>query len=182
MIVEHTILTAKRQTKMMDCWYACIQMIRSATMGAKTKPQGATLMVVRAANNGIHWGDATGAAILAENNLVDVSKKVKLNDMMTLAKVLEAYGPVIASGKFAFFNKCGHCIVISGCDTDTGIVTVYDPGWLKGKQTKSWTYITTHMHKTPGEDNEASQGGIVANKPDFALAKTDVVTRGRSGG
>jgi ABC-type bacteriocin/lantibiotic exporter with double-glycine peptidase domain len=177
MIVDHTILAAKRQTKMMDCWYACIQMIKSSVMGAKTKPGGAVMLVTRKKNDGIKFGEATGTAVLAENGLIDISNKIKLDKMMTLAKALETYGPVIVCGMFAFFNKYGHCIVISGCDTDTGVVTVYDPGWFKGKQSKSWDYIKTHLHKIQGDANTPAAGAVVANKPDFALDINDVVTR-----
>jgi hypothetical protein len=44
MTVTHDIVSPKIQTKMNDCWYACIQMLKSSIMGAKTKPAGPTTL------------------------------------------------------------------------------------------------------------------------------------------
>jgi hypothetical protein len=141
MVVSHEILFPTTQSKMTDCWYACIQMLKSAVIGAKTKPGGATVVAQRRKiNAGLSFAGAAGASVIEENELVDISSKVKLDDMLTLGTALEAYGPVIVTGKFAFFNKVGHPIVISGCDSDTVVVPVYDPGWLRGRQEKSWAY------------------------------------------
>jgi Papain-like cysteine protease AvrRpt2 len=82
---------------------------------------------------------------------------------------------VTVTGKFAFFNKMGHAIVISGCDSDTGLVTVYDPGWLQGRQEKSWAYIVTHLWKMLGDENTPASGTILANKSEVA-SETDFAT------
>jgi hypothetical protein len=94
---------------------------------------------------------------------------------LPLEKPWRPYGPVTVTGKFAFFNKMGHAIVISGCDSDTGLVTVYDPGWLQGRQEKSWAYIVTHLWKMLGDENTPASGTILANKSEVA-SETDFAT------
>jgi hypothetical protein len=180
MVVNHEILFAKTQSKMTDCWYACIQMLKSAVIGAKTKPGGATVVAQRRKlNAGLSFAGAAGASVIEENELVDISSKVKLDDMLTLGTALETFGPVIVTGKFAFFNRVGHAIVISGCDSDTGLVTVYDPGWLQGRQEKSWAYIVTHLWKMQGDENTPASGTIIANKSEVATATDFATTRER---
>ena len=180
MVVNHEILFPKTQSKMTDCWYACIQMLKSAVIGAKTTPGGATVAAQRRKlNAGLSFETTAGASVLEENDLVDISSKVKLDDMLTLGKALETYGPLIVTGKFAFFNKVGHAIVVSGCDSDTGVVTVYDPGWLLGRQEKSWSYIVTHLWKMRGDENTPASGTIVANKAEVATETDFATTRAR---
>ena len=170
MTVTHDIVSPKTQTKMNDCWYACIQMLKSSIMGAKTKPAGPTTLShrnVKGIGRKLSFATATGGHVMAENQLVDVSNKVKLDRILTLAKVLEAYGPVMAGGKFGFFNTAGHFIVISGCNTDTGLVTVYDPAWAHGRSDKSWNYIVRHCWKMMGDDDAPAAGTFVANETNF---------------
>src|SRR5262249_11999677 len=137
MDIQHDILFPKTQTKMMDCWYACIQMIKSAVMGAKTKPAGPHTLAhrnVKGIGRKLSFAGTVGVHVLNENQLVDISNKVKLDRIQTLASVLESHGPIIVGGKFGFFNTQGHFIVISGCNTDNGLATVYDPGWGGGRE------------------------------------------------
>jgi Papain-like cysteine protease AvrRpt2 len=181
MVVNHEILFPKTQSKMTDCWYACIQILKSSIMGAKTMPGGATVVAQRRKMNaGLSFSEEAGASVIEENDLVDITSQVELDDMLTLGKALETYGPVIVTGKFAFFNKMGHAIVISGCDTDTGLVTVYDPGWLQGRQEKSWSYIVTHLWKRRGDQTTLARGTIIANKAEVATEKDHATTRARS--
>lgn len=167
MTVQHDILFGKTQTKMMDCWYACIQMLKSAMMGAKTKPAGQTTLShrnVKFIGRKLSFANGVGAQVMAENQLEDVSNKVKLDNLLTLARVLQTYGPVMVGGKFGFFNTQGHFIVISGCNTDTGIVTVYDPAWGHGRETKSWAYIVRNCWKMMGDDDAPAAGTFIANE------------------
>lgn len=80
MVVNHKILFSKTQSKMTDCWYACIQMVKSAVVGAKTKPGGATVVAQRRKlNAGLSFAGPAGASVIEENELVDISSKVKLD-------------------------------------------------------------------------------------------------------
>jgi hypothetical protein len=180
MVVNHEILFPKTQSKMTDCWYACIQMLKSSIVGAKSTPGGATVVAQRRKMNaGLSFSDDAGASVIEENGLVDITSQIDVDDMLTLGKALETYGPVIVNGKFAFFNKMGHAIVISGCDTETGLVTVYDPGWRQGKQSKSWSYIVTHLWKNRGDQTMLASGTIIANKADVATQTDFATTRAR---
>jgi hypothetical protein len=166
MIIQHYIAFEKTQKKMFDCWYACIQMLRSAVAGAKTKPAGQTTMAHRsrwALGRKLDFGSAEGGAILRENHLVDISPKIRFDRINSLAKELQDRGPLIAGGKYSPLNMFGHFIVISGVDTNTGSVSICDPGWGKGKETKTWDYITRHAWKMVGDDNQPSAGGFVAS-------------------
>lgn len=172
MIVNHDIVSPKIATKMNDCWYACIQMIKSATMGVKTKPAGATTLSHRNITpfgRGLSFATTVGVQVMAENKLEDVSEKVKLDRILTLAEVLETRGPVIACGKFGFFNTAGHCIVISGCNTDTGLVAVYDPAWAHGRADKSWNYITRYCWKMMGDEDSPASGTFIANETNLCM-------------
>ena len=167
MIVEHEILYGKTQTKMMDCWYACIQIIKSATLGAKTKcvgPAATDHRNVKAIGRKLSFAGGVGFQVMTENQLEDISGRIKLDKIMTLATALQTYGPIIISGQFGFFNTQGHCIVISGVDTDTGVVKVYDPAWTKGRQIKSWNYIIRNCWKMMGDDDAPASGTFVANE------------------
>jgi hypothetical protein len=141
MIVDFNLVFTKTQFKANDCWYACIQMIRSAVAGAKTAVAGQSAATHRSPILGqkLDFNSPVGAAIIRENNLRDVASQIKLDKMDTLGRCMQNCGPLIVGGKFAVLNTQGHFIVISGCNTDTGTVSVYDPGWGKGKDTKPWS-------------------------------------------
>ena len=167
MIVEHEILYGKTQTKMMDCWWASIQIIKSATLGAKTKCSGPAATAHRniaCIGRKLSFAGEVGAQVLAENQLVDISGRIRMDTVTTLATALQTYGPVIVGGKFAFFNTQGHCIVISGVNTDTGVVNIYDPAWGKGRQSKSWDYIARNCSRMMGDENVPDIGTFVANQ------------------
>ena len=167
MIIEYEIVSPKTQTKMNDCWYACIQMLRSTIMGVKSKPQGDVTLGhrdKRVVGRKLSFGDDNGKHALLENQLVDVSGLVNFNDLEGFGDVLLNHGPLIACGKFAFFNKFGHCIVISGCNTQNGMVTVYDPGWGEGRQTKPWDYIGLHCERRTDYPQMPRKGSFVANR------------------
>lgn len=168
MVVEHTLKFTKTQAKMMDCWYACTQMIRSAAGGAVSVPTGHATQAHRAmpvVGQRLAFTSTPGRDIMMENNLIDVTSRVRLNDINTLAKALQTNGPLIACGKFALFNTQGHCIVIAGCDTTAATVSIYDPGWGQGRQTKPWSYIVEHLHKLALDANVPGDCALVADNP-----------------
>ena len=179
MIVEHRITFTRTQAKMMDCWYACIRMIKGTVAGAPGMAAGAATQAHRSApvvGKKLSFASAPGADIMRENNLTDVSGQIRLSDINTLARALQQYGPLIVGGKFAFFNTQGHFVVISGCNTDDGTVSIYDPGWGKGKDTKQWSYITQHCFKLMGDDDSPGAGTFVADNPAAFFGQA---TRGR---
>ena len=170
MIVEHKIKFTKTQVKMMDCWYACIQMIGSCEAGSKTTPKGEAAKNHRApffVGKKLDFASNLGIEIIKENGLKDISACIDTSDIATLATNLQTYGPIIAGGMFGGYNTQGHFIVISGCNPSTGMVTIYDPGWGKGKDTKPWSYIALHSWGTLG-----SMGAFIAyDSKDFFSQK-----------
>jgi len=147
MIVEHDIVFTKTQKKMRDCWYACIQMLCSSEAGSKTKPKGPNTKAHRDKfflGRALDFQSREGGEIMSENGLTDITKKIDLNNIDTLVTNLQTYGPIMVGGKFGGNNTIGHFIVISGCDTATGCVSIYDPWWGKGKDIKPWAYIGQH--------------------------------------
>lgn len=167
MIVEFNLVFTKTQFKANDCWYACIQMIRSAVAGARTAVAGQTAATHRSPILGqkLSFESPVGAQIIRDNGLRDVANQIKLNKMDMLARCMQTYGPLIVGGKFAVMNSQGHFIVISGCNTDAGQVSVYDPGWGKGRDTKPWSDITAHIWKVPGSDVDPAAGSVIADDP-----------------
>lgn len=152
---------------MMDCWYACIQMVCSSTAGVKTKPKGPATKQHRSTffvGKKLDFSSAKGKEVLKENGLVKISHKIKLNDINSLAKCLQTYGPIIVGGKYGPLSA-GHFIVISGCDTGTGNVSICDPGWGKGKCTKPWSYIAQKTWTILGDDTAPDDGAFVAVDP-----------------
>lgn len=137
-------LTHKTQTKLNDCWYACIQMLKTYQAGQKTKPTGAAVNAHRKAGalNGGFWGHALGAndpqfvGILQQNGLQDVSDDVGTNSVEAIQLYIDRYGPLIIGGDFGqvarirgtntwLLKGMGHYIVLIG--TDPGVVHIHDP-------------------------------------------------------
>jgi hypothetical protein len=86
-VVSHEILFPKTQSKMTDCWYACIQMLKSAVIGAKTKPGGATVVAQRRKiNAGLSFAGAAGASVIEENELVDTLPRLSSTICLPLAR------------------------------------------------------------------------------------------------
>lgn len=166
MNIDYPIRFGKTQTKMMDCWYACIQMVKSARANAKTKPTGDTTMAHRSMpviGQKLSFASDEGDAIMHENDLTPIERSIKFNNIVSVYNTLQQYGPFIVGGKFALFNTQGHFIVISGCNTVTGKVTIYDPGWGGGRSVKSWTYITKHVWKAIGDDDSPAACSFIGN-------------------
>src|SRR5688572_1476956 len=105
MTIQYQMDYGKTQTKMNDCWYACIQMMKSWKAGAKTKPSGSNTLNHRSSMTGqaIRFYDDVGIEVLKENKLIFLYDEFKFDDMTTLYFCSQKYGPLIASGKFGIF-------------------------------------------------------------------------------
>ena len=137
----------KRQTKVYDCWYACIQMLLRWRVHTKNlKPIGDAVaehrnrafLGRRLAQNTAH-----GRQILRDNGLVEVGSKIKSNEIGSVLHVLMEHGPFIVGGAFARFagRDYGHDVVICGVNLDTDMIYVDDPGWGEGKSWKPLTFL-----------------------------------------
>ena len=86
---------------MMDCWYACVQMVLSYHANGKTKPKGDAVKdhrAIKALGRKLDFGSQIGRRIMIDNGLEDVSSKAKLNHFATIANTLKDYGPLIIGG------------------------------------------------------------------------------------
>ena len=154
----------KTQTRANDCWYACIQMLRSHRLSTKTKPKGPGVRIHRNANTGIVWGKKLGGSdpqfqnILKSNNLITVP--ALLSDAKYIRNALDEYGPLMVLGDF--FSICridfGHWIVITGTDAGEKI-HIHDPAWISfggGERTVESSWI--RLKRYPNSP-------IIANDP-----------------
>jgi hypothetical protein len=145
-------VTHKRQTKMLDCWYACIQVLLTTRHGEKTKPKGNAIANHRKmplTGKKLSFSSNTGAIVMKENGLVEMSKYASssgynIQDVLT---GLKKNGPIIICGAYGPLG-CGHCVVITGADTDLDQIQIEDPGWGKGSKWQSIDYLNK-MHVTP---------------------------------
>jgi len=140
----------KHQTRLNDCWYACIQMLRTWKNGAKTKASGAGVSAHR--NQGLlsggFWGwtlgseDAEWNNILTQNELVDVSTLVGSNSPASIQLAVDQHGPLLFGGNFGKVGRIpgtrrhiltgqGHYIVVAGTSGASNIVHVNDPWHTK---------------------------------------------------
>ena len=137
----------KHQARLNDCWYACIQMIRTWKHdGAKTKAVGAGVRAHRGRGlfGGGFWGWTLGKhspqwqAILDENELIDVGWDVGTNACASVQHYVDQYGPLIVGGDFGKVGRLpgtskhvlteqGHYIVVAGTSGASDIVHVNDP-------------------------------------------------------
>ncbi|MEO5857804.1 MAG: papain-like cysteine protease family protein [Pyrinomonadaceae bacterium] len=136
----------KHQTKANDCWYACIQMIRSTKLGQKTKAAGADAAYLHRGLLGhrLSTGGSKMAGVMADNNLKDITAEFDLGDINTIQMVLNKYGPFMIGGDYGsitnLFTKhvsalrtLGHYIVVAGTDAATDKVWIHDPMVTGGK-------------------------------------------------
>lgn len=137
-------ITHKNQTRLNDCWYACIQMLRTyKNNGLKTKPQGVTLHRDKKLFAPV-WGNPLGADdpeyrnILEANDLRDVSASVGVGSLKLLQEAVDTYGPLIVGGGFGkllrvpgtnrwLVRGLGHYVVVAGTDTVADTVLINDP-------------------------------------------------------
>lgn len=141
-------ITHKKQTRANDCWYACIQMLKTwRAGGVKTKPTGAGVRHHR--NLGPFskvWGNPLGGddadfqAILTQNGLQDLmaDQMVYTHNLAALQDICDRFGPYIVGGEFGqalrvrgtshwLMKRMGHYIVVVGTDQGSGNVIVHDP-------------------------------------------------------
>ena len=133
----------KKQTKANDCWYACIQMLRTWQAGAKSKPLGKTVAEHRdvwAFGRTLGFGSTKGMQIQADNGLKEIGLELLTDDIDSIHNALFKYGPFIVGGSY---GPCGagHFVVICGVNTDTGMIYRDNPAWGYGKDWKPLSYL-----------------------------------------
>jgi hypothetical protein len=133
-------LVHKHQTKANDCWYACIQMLRTQRTGTKTKTIGDAALNLR---NVPILGRTMRASedssvflnILIQNGLTLVAKRAEYEGFLVnhdddlVVKALQRLGPIMIGGMYGrlFSKKMGHFIVLSGIDTVRQLFKINDP-------------------------------------------------------
>ena len=152
MIIDYTLSGSGMPLMPFGRWRKSIQMIREAVVGNQTGSYGIAVSSHRPPSRFqfIDFAEELPKETLRRNGLQDVSSRIKLNDLQTLARCLQHYGPLIVCGKFGFIF--GQPIVIRGCDTQTGDVMIYDAGFAQGNCIKSWSYIVNRVRKKSHED------------------------------
>ena len=154
----------KTQTRANDCWYACIQMLRTHRAHQKSKPQGAGVRIHRNANTGIVWGQKLGASdpqfqnILKSNNLIIVP--ALLSDAGYIQGALDEHGPLMVLGDFFSIGpkQFGHWIVITGTAPNEK-VHIHDPAWIPfggGARTVPAAWLWAKKH---------ASSPVIANHP-----------------
>lgn len=156
----------KTQTKMMDCWYACIQMVLTYHRGQREKPRGNALAQhrdIKGVGRRLDFGSHVGGQIMFDNDLVAIGNELDLDDIgESVEDVLRRYGPFIVCGKFNRL-KCGHCIVILGVDNIADQIYISDPGWLRGQRAEPLEYLRDI--NVDGAGNVALQAALAGTPP-----------------
>jgi len=131
----------KTQTRANDCWYACIQMLRTYRAGKKSKPDGAGVRAHRNEKMLFHWelvwghklgeNDPQFKNILKSNNLIDVGGEVPFIDVGYIQDALNKHGPLMVLGDFCSIGvkEFGHWVVITGT-LPKDKLHIHDPAWL----------------------------------------------------
>jgi|SRR4051812_28594611 hypothetical protein len=152
--MPNIVITHKHQTRANDCWYACVQMLRTYYFREgrhKTKPMGESVSKHR--NQGafsLVWGNPIGRHdeqwknILAHNSLREVPVMVTMG-LEQLQNGVDAYGPLMIGGSFGLF-KFGHYIVVTGTEPSANTVLVNDP-WHKKAGSLSFESFQTNVWK-----------------------------------
>jgi hypothetical protein len=135
----------KRQTKMFDCWYACIQMLLSTRFGEKMNPFGNAVAEHRSRKiigRKLSFDKPAGDAIMEQNGLVVAARYVSSSGTTAeeVERGLRIHGPIIVGGKFGPLGA-GHFIALCGVDTDTEMLQFEDPGWFKGNYWKPLDHL-----------------------------------------
>ncbi|MDM7923681.1 MAG: papain-like cysteine protease family protein [Pyrinomonadaceae bacterium] len=143
--IQHAV-KHKHQSKANDCWYACIQMLRTWKTGSKTKAAGTAAAYLHGGVMG-HRLNAVGNRmddIKKSNNLLAIGDKIDFSDISDIAKWINHYGPLMVGGDFgapinvpvvqmAIGRMFGHFIVVAGADTGKDRVWIHDPMLWDGK-------------------------------------------------
>lgn len=172
-------LTHKKQTKLNDCWYACIQMIKTHRFGTKAKPIGSGVSTHRTGTllGKSIWGNPLGGddpefeKILKDNNLRQLTFNA-YTSMDVIEQCLNLYGPIIFGGDFGIVVKnvftgkaairAGHYIVVVGVDRSGGNVIVHDPDKKHGPTPMPIAAFQKHVWKDDVRTILVNDGGYGA--------------------
>ena len=178
MIIDYT-LNGSSTPMTLWRWRTSILRIRSAVVGTMLASEGLAASAHQRPSRWqlIDYGSEIPLRVLHRNGMQDVSSRIKLDSIQSLATVLQNYGPVIVCGKFAMFNSMWRPMIIRGCNTQTGEVLLYDAGFLGGNSSKPWSYIVKHVRKAA--EAEPGKTTFVADDPHpSALLKRGKKKRG----
>lgn len=165
----------KKQTKLNDCWYACIQMIKThKANGIKCKPIGTGVTAHREAGaaRGGFWGHALGKSdtefnkIMSDNN-IRVLGFADMTSLNTIQQCIDIYGPLIVGGDFGKIARIrgtnkwlmtgfGHYIVLAGTEATNNILYIHDPWRSHGTE---MPFATFDQQVWKGNDQT-----VIANK------------------
>lgn len=143
----------KHQTKLNDCWYACMQMLRThRANGTKVKPMGSGVNNHRKAGfaNGGFWGQTLGQddtefdTILQQNKL-KLLNNANLTSTAAIQATLDLHGPIMVGGDFGKIGRIrgthkwmleglGHFVVVAGVNQQSGKVQIHDPWHTRGTE------------------------------------------------
>ena len=140
MTVHAYDIVHKKQSKLNDCWYACIQMLKTYRHGEKTKTIGDAALNLR---NVPIMGRTLRAAedntvfheILNQNGLLRVATRNEFKGFLAnhddelVLRSLQKLGPIMIGGMYGRLlgKKMGHFIVLSGIDTERQMYKINDP-------------------------------------------------------
>ncbi len=146
MVIDYTLSGPGLPLRPFGRWRRSILVVRKAIVGTEMATRGFAASEHRPPRRFqmIDFGRELPVDVLRRNGLQDVSKRIKLNEIQSLARCLQTFGPLIVCGNFGLLLP--NPVVIRGCDTQTGDVMIYDAGF-GGNSTKSWTYIAHHVRK-----------------------------------
>jgi len=143
----------KKQTKLNNCWYASIQMLKThASGGAKAKSTGTSAEHLHGGVFGhrLHADKKNSKhfeKVLEDNGLITLPGLVaRMNKPDHVYKFLDEFEPIVLGGTFgevAFLKGFGHFIVLAGVDTDSRTYKIYDPA----KKKPQWVSIDTIANK-----------------------------------
>lgn len=168
--MPNILIQHKTQTRANDCWYACIQMLRTYRAGKKSKPEGAGVKAHRDESMPLSWelvwGHKLGENspqfknILRSNNLIDVGGSVLFSDARYIQDALDKHGPLMVLGDFCSIGvkEFGHWVVVTGTDLKNK-VHIHDPAWLifrGGERTVAVSWL---------KQKRADRSPVIANHP-----------------
>lgn len=147
MIIDYTLSGPGVPLAPFGSWRKSILVVRKAVVGTEMAKLGSAASAHRPPSRFqmIDFGRELPIEVLRRNGLQDVSARIKLNDIQSLARCLQTYGPLIVCGKFGLMSP--NPVVIRGCDTQTGDVMIYDAAFGQGNSTKSWSFIADRVRK-----------------------------------